>query len=103
MRLKKDDTVIVLRGKDKGKKGKVLSVSPKNGKAIVERVHVVKRHQKATKNFQGGIIEKPLPIPLSVIMLVCPRCARPTKVGSTVVDGKSVRVCKECKEIIDKV
>ena len=103
MRLKKGDTVIVLCGKDKGKKGKILNVFPEKDKVTVERVNVVKRHQKPTKTFHGGIIEKPLPLSGSAVMLVCPRCNVPTKVGSTMVEERRARVCKECSEIIDKV
>lgn len=103
MRLKKGDTVMVLSGKDKGKKGKVLNVFLEEGKLTVERVNVVKKHQRPTRNFQGGIIEKPLPLFASKVMLVCPRCSQPTRVASKVVEDKRRRMCKECEEIIDKV
>lgn len=102
-RLKKGDTIIVLSGKNKGRKGKILNVIPDEGQAVVERINVVKRHQRPSRNFQGGIVEKPLPLPTSVLMLICPRCSEPTRIGGTEVEGKNVRVCKKCKEIIDKV
>lgn len=102
MRLKKGDTVIVLAGKDKNKKGKILSVSPADDKVTVERVNVVKKHQKASQKFQGGIIEKTKGIPASKVMLVCPRCGDPTRVSVQVIDKKRRRVCKECQELIDK-
>jgi len=103
MHLKKGDTVIVLSGKDKGKKGKILNVSPDKDKVVVERVAVVKKHQRPTRNFQGGIIEKPLPLFASKVMLVCPRCSQPTRVKIEMVQDKRVRACKQCEEMIDKV
>lgn len=99
MRLKKGDTVIVLSGRDKGKKGKILSVIPEKEKVTVERVNVVKKHQKPSRNFQGGIIEKVVPIYAAKVMLVCPRCSQPTRVSRK----ERVRVCRECEELIDKV
>lgn len=103
MRLKKGDTVIVLSGKDKGKKGKILNVFPEEGKVVVERVNVVKKHQRPTRNFQGGIIEKPLSFFASKVMLVCPRCNQPTRVTINIIQDKRTRTCRECEEIIDKV
>ena len=103
MKLKKGDTVMVIAGKDKGKKGKVLDVYPDKDKLTVERVNIAKKHQKPTRNFQGGIIEKPLPLSVSKVMLVCPRCSEPTRVSKKLIGGKHVRVCKQCEEIMDKV
>ncbi|MFA6431194.1 MAG: 50S ribosomal protein L24 [Candidatus Margulisiibacteriota bacterium] len=103
LRIKKNDTVIVLSGKDKGKKGKVLKVSPQDRLATVEAINVVKRHQRATKAFQGGIIEKAMPIAMHKIMLVCPRCSKPTRVAMKKINKKNVRSCKKCSELIDKV
>ena len=103
MKLKKGDTVIVIAGKDKGKKGKILKVNGKVGKVTVERVNIAKKHQKPTRNFQGGIIEKVVPILASKVMLVCPRCSEPAKVSKKEINGKFVRACKSCSEIIDKV
>lgn len=97
--IKKGDMVIVLSGKDKGKKGKVLEMFPKEGKLIVERMNVAKRHQRATRNFQGGIIEKVKPLNLSKVMLVCPRCSEPSRIRRK--DG--ARICGSCEEIVDKV
>ena len=102
-RLKKGDTVLVLMGKDSGKKAKVIKVSNKTGKITVEGVNVVKKHQKPSRNFQGGIIEKPMPLFASKLMLVCPRCHEPSRVGSKMSGDKRVRVCGKCEEIIDKV
>ncbi|OGB90571.1 50S ribosomal protein L24 [candidate division WOR-1 bacterium RIFCSPHIGHO2_01_FULL_53_15] len=102
MGLRKGDTVLVLSGKNKGKKAKIIAVSQKSGKITVEGVNVVKKHQRPTRNFQGGIIEKPLPIFASKVMLVCPRCGEPTRIGTKVSGDKRVRVCGQCEEIMDK-
>ena len=97
MNIRKDDTVIVLSGKDKGKKGKVLSVDPESRKVIVEGVNVASRHQKPRKQGEeGGIIRKETPIYASKVMTVCPKCDKATRVAHKIVDGKKVRVCKHC-------
>ena len=98
-RIKKGDTALVISGKDKGKKGKVLKVFPDKDCAIVEKINTVKRHLKANRNFQGGIIEKLLPIRLSKLMAVCPHCGKPARL----VKKDSYRACSKCKEIMDKV
>ena len=100
-RLKKGDTVVVLAGKDKGKKGKILNVF--DGGVIVEKVNVAKKHQKPTKAFQGGIIEKPMPVDPSKLMLVCPKCTKASRVRFAVIEDRSVRKCASCGEIMDKV
>ncbi len=102
-KIKKGDTVIVLSGKDKGKKGKVIEVLAREGRVIVERVNVVKRHQRPTRNFQGGIIEKALPLWASKVLLVCPRCSEPARVGKKKMEGRQVRTCRSCGEVIDRV
>ncbi len=103
MKVKKGDTVVVLAGKDKGKKGKVLEALPQEGKVVVERVNVVKKHQRPTREFRGGIIEKPLPLPVCKVMVVCSKCGDPTRVREKKVEGKNARACVKCGEIIDKV
>jgi large subunit ribosomal protein L24 len=103
MRLKKGDTVMVLSGKDSGKKGKILEAYPSEEKVLVERVNVAKRHQRPTREFQGGIIEKPLALPASRVMLVCPRCSEPSRVKNKEVEGKKVRACVKCGEVVDKI
>jgi large subunit ribosomal protein L24 len=103
MKIKKGDTVIILSGKDGGKKGKVLEVRPDVGKIIVEKVNVVKKHQRPMRNFPGGIIEKTLPIPVSKAMLVCPRCSEPSRVSMKEAGEKKVRTCKSCGEVVDKI
>ena len=97
MNIKRDDKVIVLSGKDKGKEGKVLSVDPKAGKVIVEGVSVASKHSKPRKQGEkGGIIKLETPIYACKVMVVCPKCGKPTRVAHKLVDGKNVRVCKKC-------
>ena len=97
MNIKKDDTVIVLSGKDKGKQGEVLVAEPKTGKVIVKGVNVATKHQKPQKQGQeGGIIKVETPIYVSKVQLVCPKCGKGTRVGHKIADGKKVRVCKKC-------
>ena len=97
MNVKKNDTVVVLSGKDKGKQGKVLSVDPKGGKVIVEKVNLASKHQKPRQQGQeGGIIQKETPIYACKVMRVCPKCDKPTRAASKITDGKKVRVCKRC-------
>ena len=98
MSIRKDDTVIVLSGKDKGKTGKVLEVQPKDKKVVVEKVNIVSRHTKPRQQGeQGGIIKKEAPIYACKVMRVCPKCNKPTRPAhKTLKDGKKVRVCKKC-------
>ena len=103
LNIKKGDTVLVISGNEKGKKGKVLSVIPKERRVIVEGVNFVRRHTKQRSAREpGGIIEKEAPINISNVMLVCPKCGEPTRVGRTkLTEGGWVRYCKKCQEIID--
>ena len=97
MNIKKDDKVIVLSGKDKGKQGKVLIADPKAMKVVVEGVNVATKHQKPPRQGQdGGIIKVETPIYVSKVQLVCPKCGKGTRVGHKIADGKKVRVCKKC-------
>ena len=97
MNIKRDDKVIVLSGKDKGKQGKVMIADPKAMKVVVEGINVATKHQKAQKQGQeGGIIKVETPIYASKVQLVCPKCGKATRVGHNIVDGKKVRVCKKC-------
>ena len=102
-KIRKGDTVAVLTGRDKGKRGEVLSVNPEEGRALVRGVQMVKRHQKPTgMNQPGGIIEKEAPIQLSNRALVDPKSGKPTRVGFTVLaDGKKVRVARPSGEVLD--
>jgi len=102
-KIKKEDLVMVIAGKDKGKRGKVLRVFPQKNRVMVDKVNVVKRHQRPTQTSQGGIIEKESPIHISNVMLICPKCGESTRVGYRFLqDGRKVRSCKKCGEIIDK-
>lgn len=97
MNIKKDDKVIVLSGTDKGKQGKVLNADPKGMKVTVEGVNVATKHQKPQRQGQdGGIIKVETPMYVSKVMLVCPKCGKPTRVGHKIADGKKSRVCKKC-------
>jgi len=102
MKIVKGDTVLVTSGNHKGQQGKVLKVFPKANKVIVEGVNFIKRHTRPTpKNQQGGILEKEAPIHASNLMVVCPKCNEATRIGRKVLDdGKRVRVCKSCGEMI---
>ncbi|MBI4233467.1 MAG: 50S ribosomal protein L24 [Chloroflexi bacterium] len=102
-KLRKGDTVQARAGKDRGKQGKVQRVSLKEGRALVEGVNLVKRHQKAQPGVrQGGIVSMEALIPLSRLEVVCPRCNQPVRVGFRFLeDGKKVRICRKCKETID--
>jgi large subunit ribosomal protein L24 len=103
-RIKKDDKVKVIAGKDKGKIGKVLKVIRKKNRVLVENVNMVKRHAKpSAQNRQGGIIEGEAPIHWSNLMLMCSKCMAPTRIKIQLLDdGKKVRRCSKCDEIIDK-
>ena len=95
--IRKDDTVIVLSGKDKGKQGKVLSVLPKESKVVVEGVNVVSRHTKPRKQGEeGGIVKREAAIYASKVQVVCPKCDKGTRVAYKIADGKKIRVCKHC-------
>lgn len=102
-KIKTGDKVIVLSGRDNGKEGEVISVAPKDGRAIVRGVNMVKRHQKQTMNSQGGIVEKEAPIQLSNLAVVDPKDGKATRVGFKVLDdGRKVRFAKRSGEIIDR-
>ena len=98
MSIRKDDVVVVLSGKDKGKQGKVLEVMPKSGKVVVEKINVVSRHTKPRRQGdQGGILKKEAPIYACKVQRVCPKCGKPTRAAHKVqADGKKVRICKKC-------
>jgi large subunit ribosomal protein L24 len=101
--IKKNDTVMVISGDEKGKKGRVLAVQAGEGKLIVERLNLIKRHMKPSKKYsQGGIIEKEAPVCLSNVMLVCSKCDKPTRLGQKILEsGSKVRMCKKCGEVLD--
>ncbi len=103
IRIKKDDKVKVLTGKDKGKIGKVLKVVKKTNRVVVENINVVKVHQRPSQaSPQGGIVDKAMPIDISNLMLMCNSCVKPTRIGiKQLEDGKRVRICKKCDQQID--
>ncbi len=103
MHIKKGDTITVISGKEKGKKGKVLYVSPRSNRAIVEALNMITRHERPSQRSpQGGMIQKEAPISASNLMLICNKCNKPTRTGKRILeDGSKVRVCKKCSEIID--
>ena len=119
LKVRKDDTVQIIKGKDAGKRGRVIEVTPADNKVIVENLNVIKRHQRprplqnsnrmgGPQIIPGGVIEKPAPLPVGNVMLVCPVCNRPTRVGTVVKEAKGeqhrVRVCRraDCGQEIDK-
>ncbi len=102
-KIRKGDTVQVVAGNDRGKKGEVHSVDPKNGTVVVAGINLVKKHQKRTGdiNTQAGIIEREGPIDISKVMLVCKNCGKPTRVGFGDEGGKKARKCKKCGQYIE--
>ena len=104
LKIKKSDKVIVISGKEKGKQGKILSIISKKNRVIVQSVNMIKRHMKPSRQYsQGGIIEKEGALHISKIMLVCPRCQKPSRISNHILDdGRKVRLCKRCKEVIDQ-
>jgi len=103
IRLKKNDLVEVITGKEKGKTGKILKVLREKNQVLVEKVNMIKRHTRPSPTSgQGGIMEKEAPLTVSKVMLICPKCATATRFHLTVTaEGKKARVCRKCKELID--
>ena len=103
MKIRKNDTVQVMAGKDKGKKGKVRFAYPKKNRIIVEGINFIKKHSRARAQVrQAGIIDLEAPISVSNVMLFCGKCNHPTRVGFTFLElGRKVRICRKCKEVID--
>ncbi|HKZ45923.1 MAG TPA: 50S ribosomal protein L24 [Thermodesulfobacteriota bacterium] len=103
-KIKKNDQVMIIKGKEKGKTGRVIKVDLLKGRMLIEKLNMVKRHAKPSqKHKQGGIIEKEAPLAVSNVMLICDKCKGPVRVGRKVLDdGKKVRYCKKCGEVLDK-
>jgi large subunit ribosomal protein L24 len=103
VKIRKNDTVVVVAGKDRGKKGKVRFAYPKNEQLLVEGVNFIKKSARPTgQTRQAGIIEREAPIHISNVMLLCSRCNRPTRVGFIhLEDGRRVRICRSCREVLD--
>ncbi len=103
--IRKGDTVRVISGRDKGKTGRVLSAEPENRRLFVEHANMIKRHTRPNpaKNIKGGIVEREGPMAISNVMLVCPGCNKPTRIGHQVLaDGTRARVCRRCGTTLDK-
>jgi len=101
MKIRKNDTVLVVSGKDRGKKGKVLTVFPKTSQVLVEGVNLKKKHQKPKKQGEKGqIVSMPAFIPASNVKLICTKCGKPTRVGYKFMEKNKVRICKKCKQEI---
>ncbi len=103
MKIRKNDTVLVITGKDKGKKGKVRRALPKEEKIIVEGLNMIKRHSRTKGQArQAGIIELEAPLNVAKVMIICSKCDKPARVGFRFLeDGKKARFCRVCKEVID--
>ena len=103
-KIRKDDHVMVVAGKEKGKSAKVTNVNSKRGTVTLEKLNIVKRHTKPDANVgQGGIIDKEAPLRISNVMYFCSKCSAPVKVGRKILeDGTKVRICRKCKEVLDK-
>ena len=103
MKLRSDDNVLVIKGRDRGKQGRIQRVFPKENKVMVEGVNVVKRHTKSTGTVrQAGIIQKELPIWAANVVLMCTHCNLPTQLRNRILaDGSKARICQKCKEVIE--
>jgi large subunit ribosomal protein L24 len=103
MKIRKNDTVLVITGKDKGKKGKIRFAFPKDNKIVVEGINMVKRHTKpAGQQRPGGIVEREAPMAAANVMFFCNKCNHPSRLGHRFLsDGKKVRICRSCQEVID--
>jgi large subunit ribosomal protein L24 len=101
-KIRTNDTVVVISGKEKGKHGRVLRVNPDDNRVVVEKVNFIKRHRKPSqKQRKGGIIEVEGPLELSKVQVLCKKCDRPTRIGQVVLeDGKKQRFCRRCKETL---
>ena len=103
--IRKNDNVVVTTGKDRGKRGRVLRMTPDKNRLVVEGVNIIKRHTKANpqKNIKGGLVEREAPLHASNVQLVCPECGKPTRIGKKLLeDGRKVRVCRKCEGVVDK-
>jgi large subunit ribosomal protein L24 len=103
--VKKNDTVLVITGKDRGKRGRVLKVVAADNRLIVEGVNIIKRHTKPNpqRGIKGGLVEREAALHASNVQLVCPECGKPTRLGSRILgDGRKVRICRKCEGVVDK-
>ena len=103
--VRKNDNVVVVSGKDRGKRGRVLKVLPARNRLVIEGVNFVKRHTRPNpqRNIKGGIVEREGSVHASNVQIVCPECASPTRVGRQLLgDGRKIRVCRKCDGAVDK-
>ena len=103
--IRKNDNVVVVTGKDRGKRGRVLKVLPQRNRLVIEGVNFVKRHTRPNpqQNVKGGIVERESPLHASNVQIVCPECGAPTRIGHQLLDdGRKVRVCRKCDGAVDK-
>jgi large subunit ribosomal protein L24 len=103
--IRKNDTVLVTTGKDRGKKGRVIRVVPEKNRLIVEGVNLIKRHTRPNpaKNVKGGVVQREAALHASNVQLVCPECGAQTRIGRKVLDdGRKVRICRKCEGVVDK-
>ena len=102
--LKKNDLVMVVSGKERGKSGRILRVFPQKNRIIIEKINFIKKHTRPSgQTKQGGIIEREAPVHISNVMVICEKCNLPVRVGKKILDdGKKVRMCRKCGEILDK-
>ena len=103
--VRKNDSVVIITGKDRGKRGRVLKVHPDNNRLVIEGVNVIKRHTKPNpgRNIKGGIVEREGSLHASNVQLVCPECNAQTRIGHKILgDGRKVRICRKCEGVVDK-
>ena len=103
--IRKNDTVVVTTGRDRGKRGRVLSLVPEKNRLVVEGVNMIKRHTRPNpqRNIKGGIVEREAAIHASNVQLVCPECSKMTRIGHKVLaDGRKIRICRKCEGVVDK-
>jgi large subunit ribosomal protein L24 len=103
--IRRNDNVVVITGKDRGKRGRVLKVVPATNRLVVEGVNFIKRHTKPNpqRQVKGGVVEREAPLHASNVQLVCPECGKPTRLGRKILgDGRKVRICRQCEGVVDK-
>jgi len=103
--IRRNDTVVVTAGKDRGKRGRVLKVVPDRNRVVVEGVNFIKRHTKPNpqRQIKGGVVEREASLHASNVQLVCPECSQPTRLGRRVLeDGRKIRICRKCEGVVDK-
>jgi large subunit ribosomal protein L24 len=103
--VRKNDNVVIITGKDRGKRGRVLKVLPAKNRLVVEGVNIIKRHTKPNpqKQIKGGVVEREAPLHASNVQIVCPECSKATRIGKKILgDGRKVRICRKCEGVVDK-